>query len=402
MQRYSYLAIDAKGARVSGEIEASDPDAVVARLTAQGLRVESVRLAADLPAPTSHEGLPASRLSATDLREVGGHISEIVSAGLPLEAGLAAVAEEFPRGRVRRALLAIVRDLETGSDLESALKARRTPPYLPALVRAGQRSGRTGEILENFIAGSQVVSDLRQTLWIGLAYPLGLLLFLIPLGLFLQLKIIPQFTAIFAGFEIRLPAITMILLTVSEFIDSHGWEALGIAAGVVVLVLVVFRLSLGEIGTRRLLCSIPVIGQFLRWIALARFAPVLSLLIEARVPLDEALLLAGDAAGDAEIRDDCGKLAAVVQAGLPLEEAVLEVKRFPASFVRALSWERRHEAFPEVLQSMADMYAGRARAFVALLMAVLPSVLVTLVGFTIGFVVLALFMPLIELLNKLS
>ena len=402
MPLYTYIAFDAQGAQVSGEIEASDPDAVVARLTAQGLRIESVRLATEPYAPGRPAGEQGPRLSASDLREVGGHISEIVSAGLPLEAGLAAVAEEFPRGRVRRALQAIVRDLETGTDLETSLKAHRTPAYLPALVRAGQRSGRTAEVLENFIAGSQVVSDLRHTVWIGLAYPLGLLLFLLPLGLFLQMKIIPQFMSIFAGFDVRLPAITMILLTVSESLNDFGWQALGILVVVVATTLVVIRLSLGAVRTRRLVCTIPVIGPFLRWIAMARFAPVLSLLIEARVPLDEALLLAGEAAGDAEICEDCGKLAACVRAGLPLEEAVHEVKRFPASFVRALSWERRHEGFPEVLQSMADMYAGRARAFVALLVATLPYILVTAVGFGIGFVVIALFMPLIELLNKLS
>jgi type II secretory pathway component PulF len=402
MPRYAYIAFDAQGARVSGEIEASDPDAVVARLTAQGLRIESVRLATEGYAAGALAGESGPRLSSADLREVGSHISEIVSAGLPLEAGLAAVAEEFPRGRVRRALQAIVRDLETGTDLETSLKAHRTPAYLPALVRAGQRSGRTAEVLENFITGSQVVSDLRHTVWIGLAYPLGLLLFLFPLALFLQMKIIPQFKAIFEGFEIRLPAITMIMLSISTFLESHGWEALGTFVFVVVLTLAAIRLSLGEVGTRRLVCNIPVVGPFLRWIAMARFAPVLSLLIEARVPLDEALLLAGEAAGDAEIREDCGKLAACVRAGQPLEEAVHEVKRFPASFVRALSWERRHEGFPEVLQSMADMYAGRARAFVALLMATMPYFLMALVGGVVGFVVIALFMPLIELLNKLS
>jgi type IV pilus assembly protein PilC len=140
----------------------------------------------------------------------------------------------------------------------------------------------------------------------------------------------------------------------------------------------------------------------MRCSVLARFSPVLSLLIEGRVPLDEALILAGDASGDVVIREDCGKLAASIRAGKTLEEAASETKRFPASFVRALIWERYRDGFPEVLRSMSDMYAGRARALMALLVAVMPVLVVLFVGLSVGVVVVSLFMPLIELLRKLA
>ncbi len=206
MTTYAYIAIDSRGQRVSGELEASDSDAVVSQLTAQGLRVESVQVAPR--GPGSSESARPANLSPTETREVGRHISEIVSAGVPLEAGLAAIAEEFPGGRVRRELRGIVRDLEAGNDLESVLAAHRTAGYLPALVRAGARSGRTGEILENFIAGTQVVSDLRQTLWLALAYPLILLAIMAALGLFLLFIVVPRFRAILEGFQVQLPWLT--------------------------------------------------------------------------------------------------------------------------------------------------------------------------------------------------
>ena len=399
MTTYTYIAIDSRGRRISGELEASDPDAVVSELTAQGLRIESVQTARGTASP---ESARPGNLSQVETREVGRHISEIVSAGLPLESGLAAIAEEFPRGRVRRELRAIVRDLEAGNNLESVLAVHRTPAYLPALVRAGQRSGRTGEILENFIAGTQVVSDLRQTLWLALAYPLILLLLLFPVGLLLLLRIVPQFGSIFEGFEVRLPAMTMALLTISELLVDHGGWVLAILIGAILAIAVLIRLALGKVATRRFVCRMPFIGPLLRCSALARFSPVLSVLVDGRVPIDEALILAGDAAGDAAIREDCRKLAASVRSGKTLEEAANESQGFPASFIRTLSWERHRDGFPEVLRSMADMYAGRARALVALLVAVLPVLVVVLVGSVVGLTVIALFMPLIELLNKLS
>jgi type IV pilus assembly protein PilC len=149
-------------------------------------------------------------------------------------------------------------------------------------------------------------------------------------------------------------------------------------------------------------CSLPVIGPLLRWLAIARFSTLLSLLVESRIPLDEALFLAGDASGDAEIRADCQTLQSTVRSGKTLESAVRERGRFPKSFIRALGWERYQEGFPEVLHSMAEMYAGRARALITVLIALLPPLVVCLVGFVVGFVVVALFMPLFRLLNSLS
>ena len=95
-------------------------------------------------------------------------------------------------------------------------------------------------------------------------------------------------------------------------------------------------------------------------------------------------------------------LAASLRAGNSLQDAIAETGRFSASFVQALAWERHHEGFPEVLRSMADMYAGRVRAFVMLLAVVLPPFVVIFVAGTVGVVIVLLFMPLFLLLNKLS
>ncbi len=401
MRTYIYIAIDSRGERLSGEIEASDPDAVVSQLTARGLRIESVQPLPPREPPSADRPRPVG-LSAAETREVGGHISEIISAGVPLEGGLAAIADEFPWGRVRRSLQGIVRDLEAGNDLESVLARHRSAGYLPALVRAGQRSGRTGEILDNFITGSQIVSDLRQVLWTALAYPLILLVALVPLMLLVLLKVVPQFGELFASMEVQIPLLTRVLLAAADFLKQDGVWIVLVILGAVVALAVMIRAILGRVAVRRLMCRIPVIGPLLRWLALARFSPLLSALIEARVPLDAALLLAGDASGDAEIEDDCRVLAASLRAGNSLQAAAQETGRFPASFMQALTWERRQEGLPEVLRSMADMYAGRARAFVMLIAVVLPPVVVLFVAGTVGGAMVLMFVPLFDLLKKLS
>lgn len=400
MALYSYIAIDPRGERLSGELEASDPDAVVSQLTARGLRAESVRLSA---AERAHYQSRASGgLQSGVVREISEHVSEIVSAGLPLESGLAAVVEELPRGRLKRELRAIVADLERGSELEEVLAGRRAPAYLSALVRAGRRSGRTGEILESFVSSTRIIFDLRQTLWMALVYPLALLL-VVPLILgVLQLAVIPEFSRIFEGFEIKLPWLTQALIAISKALSQHAWLPLLVLCGAVVGICVLIRIALGAVETRRIICKVPVIGPLIRWTALARFSPLLSLLIESRMPLEEALVLAGDATGDVLIRAECRTLAERLRSGESLESSAGQGGALPASFVRAMSWDKQRGALPEVLQSMADMYAGRARALAVLLASLLPIAIVLFVGVVSSVVIVALFWPLIELLNKLS
>src|SRR4029450_9733223 len=117
------------------------------------------------------------------------------------------------------------------------------PRYLPTLVRAGTRSGRTGEILESFIAGSRSVSDLRQMLWMTLAYPLILLCLLLGLGFFLIYWIVPQFAAMFDGFGVNLPWMTTALVFVSRFMLEHGLQVLAALLAAVLVVCLVLRLA---------------------------------------------------------------------------------------------------------------------------------------------------------------
>src|SRR5918996_368376 len=119
MPRFRYLAIDSRGKRVSGELEAPDPDALVSQVTSGGLRIESIEML-DPTARMPEESLRAPSverlLSPSQAGELSGHIAELTEAGLPLESGLAAIAEELPRGRARRVVEGLVRKLRAGDD----------------------------------------------------------------------------------------------------------------------------------------------------------------------------------------------------------------------------------------------------------------------------------------------
>lgn len=405
MPRFRYLAIDSRGKRVSGELEAPDPDALVAQVTSGGLRIESIEMldpTALLPEERTQRSGTATSMSSTHAGELSGHIAELTESDLPLESGLAAIAEELPQGRARWVVEGLVRQLRAGDDLATALSNQGAPAELQALIKAGARSGRTGEVLEQYVSHAQGLNDLRWRLAMGLAYPLLLLGITTALVLLLVYWIVPQFSSIFSGFGIELPWITVMMVWISDMIHGYGpWLLLGGITGVVVVWLMV-RVSLGTVRTRMLICKLPGIGPILRWMALSRFAHLMSLLVQNRVSLPESLELAGNACGDAELREGCRQLADSVRVGEALTVSSPGALIFPRSFIQALVWSQNHPSFPEAMESVGDLFASRARTLIPWFIALLGPILVTFVGLIIGLVVIALFMPLIQLLNSLS
>lgn len=421
MPRFRYTGWDISGRQVAGERDAADADALRSALATQLSHVAIVEPIAEVPQPPSAGGLPRE-----EAREVSGHIAEIIQSQLPLESGLAAIAAECASRRVRRVLNAIADDLGMGRSLEAVLARQGAPPELKALVRAGARSGNTGQILEHYVLNVESAVDLRRSLRRSLLYPCILMLLFGLAGFFVIVWIVPQFAAIFAGFNTNLPAPTKWLINAADTIRKFDYSLFlkGLVGIIALLFFLRFardheshaeraekgilaylnslRLALGDFLWHRIVGAIPLVGPILRWTALARFSQLLSLLVENQVPLDEALTLAGQASNDPQIRRDCRTMVAQVTAGETLESAARQLDRFPASFVQALTWASRPGGMPEILQSLGDMYAGRVRAAAAVLVALLPPLLMVLLGLGTALIVVALFLPLFSLINLLS
>lgn len=396
--KFRYTATDQQGRQTSGEMEAAGAQDVTARLEAEGLRVDSV----EPLAPQEAAGGRPESLSGKDFQELSGHISDITQGELPLGPGLMALAEEMPKGRIRSGVISMVRQLDSGADLETVLQSQGAPADLRALVRAGVRSGQVGEVLAQYVTHARSVGILRRRALLGSAYPAVLLTAGAVLLVAIMVCIIPQFKKIFYDFGTELPGITMLLITISNLLVNWGIWILVIGIPVCIGAWFLMKWLLGDVLYRRLVCHIPFVGPMLRFCELARFSNLFALLIENEVPMPEALRVAGEAVADAEIRDACRNLALDVESGQPLSRAAHALTGFPASFVHALTREEHRQALPETMHALADMFEGRARIQTSFVGTIFEPLIVVFLGCTIGFMVIALFLPLIRLLNDLS
>jgi len=397
MARFLYTAVDASAKPVSGEVEAASAEEAMGKLAALGLRAGTAVLR---EAPAS---VPAGqRLSAGEAVELGGQVAELVKAGLPLGPGLRALAEELAQRRLDRALRAIADRIDRGASLEEAVtaEAARFPKRLRGLLLAGARSGRIAEMLDETIAAQRRRMEVRLHVVLSLAYPAVLLAMMVAIYFLLSVLIVPQMAETFRDFNAALPELTRLVLWLCS-------PAVGTVVAVGTLAFFGLVLFLVLVGPNTawgegLLYAVPVLGRLWKYHGLAQCSRLMGLLVELQVPLPEALRLTADALQEHSLRKACRQVAANIEAGAPLAEALAWSPAFPARLRPLVEWGQRALALDQSFRASAEMFEGEIGVRRTLLDAIaLPVIFVVIAGF-VALVVIGLMIPLISLISKLA
>jgi general secretion pathway protein F len=324
--------------------------------------------------------------------------------GMPLDVGLRALSEEFPRGATSRALAAISDRLARGESLERILADDREPAplLLRELLRCGLTAGKLGEVLTAWLNDARRAGEVRRKIAGGLVYPAVLLGFLVALMTVLLTWIVPELGRIFGGFNTELPSVTSFVLSVSSGLRHYGlWILLGLV--VAVLAVVFWPRATGNVHVfRKMLRAVPVIGTAGRFAALATFCRLLAELVRHRVPLPVAVRAAGNGTRDAVLELRCGNLAERIEQGQPLDQAATTIPEFPPQLVYVFRSAGHPESFVEVLRGTAEMYDAQARVRAALVPLVAEPIVI--VGIAVMFILLvvAMFLPLVKLMTSLT
>jgi type II secretory pathway component PulF len=340
------------------------------------------------------------KLSPEEAADLAARVAELTKAGLPLGAGLRALAEELPGWRLPRVLDALADRLDAGDDLVDALESQgqNLPLHLRGLMVAGVRSGRLAEVLEEFVDMQRSQAELRRRVWLGLAYPFILLVFMAALAMVANLYIVRAFAKIFADFNTSLPWLTEVTICMA---GPVMWFAIAI-----VLLATAIPVILWFAPKTRWLWPIvhrlPMLGQLLRWSHLTQYARLMGILLEQKVPLPDALRLSAAGTHDASLAQGSMQVAEDVEKGRVLYESMSEHRQFPSSMIPVIQWGQMAPALPDAFRSAAEMYEGRVRSQRSLLEGILLPIMCLAVVTFVGFFVIAMFLPLISLIDRLS
>lgn len=403
--RFRFTALDGAGATVNDVIEASDESAAHAALAADGLEVvELHRLDVEHEswgaAEPPQDGPPSSPLATEVAEQLVTQVAELQAARIPLETGLRAAARGTTERRLRAALEAFALRLEQGVTLEDACQQLEpdVPPHLLGLLRAVERTGGQPEVLLTLTEDYERSREVRQSVWIALAYPLTTLVIALMIFVAVHLLIVRGFRRIFEDFQLSLPFMTQVVLWWSA---AGAWIVLALLAAAAILLIAVWS-SLGTARWRHALASAPLIGVIWLWGGAAQFCRLISLLLRHELPLPEVLELTAAGAGDGLFQRIAADANERVQRGASFSQALRATRGVPSSLIPFVAAGEQHADLPETLTAAAEMFDERVRQRAAALKRALPPLIFVCVMVLAVFTIVGLFMPMLNLLRAIN
>jgi len=402
MPAYRFEALDADGKTQTGLLEGDNAKAVRAQLRARDLVPLAVLpVAGDAPAGNGPAALRRGKraYSSTTLAIWTRQLAGLVSAGLPLERSLTALAEEAEDPRQRELLAHLRAEVNAGSPFARALGAapREFDDVYRAVVAAGEQSGQLGRVLEKLADDLEERQALKAKLIGAALYPAIVSCVAIVIVVFLVTYVVPQVAQVFAGGKRALPFLTVAMLAISDFIRGWGWLlALAIAGGVGLLV-VARRNAATRERLDALFLTFPLVGKLARGYNAARFAGTLAMLAGSGVPILKALQAAAETLSNAAMRADAMDALVQVREGAPLASALAAKKRFPGLLSMFARLGEQTGELPLMLQRAATQLSAEVQRRAMQLATILEPLLIVVMGAMVMLIVLAVLMPIIQL-----
>jgi general secretion pathway protein F len=401
MTIFAYRAADRRGQSIDGVMEAPDARTVVDRLqrdayfpitiVAQGGRRRVLGLA--WPA------LGFGRVARRDIQGLTQQLATMLEAGMPLDRALAIQVELAPNARIRSIMTDVLHSVRGGSPLADALAKHHPRPFSRLyvnMVRAGEKGGvlestlrRLGEFLEE----SQ---EFRDAMVSALIYPALLAGVGTAAVIFLLTFVVPRFAAIFGDLEATLPLPTLILLQVSTVIQRYGW-LLGLA-GLAAFVGIRLALSTaaGRLRADRLLLGLPIVGELIVKIEVARFTRILGTLLRSGVALVGALAVVTELLTNRALARAVEGLGDGVRRGAGLAQPIADAGVFPPLAVHMVRVGEETGRLEEMLLRVAAAYEAESRKLVKRFIALAEPCVILVMGMVVGFIVVAMLLAILS------
>jgi len=330
--------------------------------------------------------------------------SVMIDAGLPLVQCIEILANQQEHKNFQKILLQVRQDVEAGSTLADAM--RRHPKAFDALyvnmVAAGEAGGILDTILQRLSVYIEKAVKLKSQVRSALIYPVAVIVIAAIVVAVILLKVIPTFAALFTSLGAELPLPTRVVIAMSNFLARYFiFFVIGVAAGVYGI-----RRYYATYRGRRvidgLLLKLPVLGMILRKVAVARFCRKVATLTSSGVPILESLDITARTAGNAIVEDAIYETRKSVEGGKTIVEPLRATNIFPNMVVQMIGVGEQTGALDAMLNKIADFYEDEVDAAVSGLVKLLEPILIFILGIVIGGIVIAMYLPMFTLINKIG
>jgi len=389
-----------EGKAVSGERVADNKEAVMALLRREQILVSSVKeKGKEMALPKIGGTVPAK-----DLAIFTRQFSVMIDAGLPLVQCLEILGTQQDNKTFAKILQQTRMDVEGGASLADAM--RKHPKAFDELftnmIAAGEAGGILDTILKRLATYIEKAVKLKAQVKGAMVYPVAVIAIACIVIFVILWKVIPVFQAMFEGLNAELPLPTRIVITLSH------WTSRLVIPGAIVGVVGYFlfnRYYATHAGRRvvdKMLLRLPILGSILQKIAVARFCRTLSTLVSSGVPILDGLEITARTSGNAIIEDAIMAVRKAVEGGLTIAQPLRESQVFPPMVVQMINVGEQTGALDAMLSKIADFYEEEVDQAVANLLTLMEPVMILFLGVTVGGIVISMYLPLFDLISKLS
>ncbi|HUW62197.1 MAG TPA: type II secretion system F family protein [Candidatus Bathyarchaeia archaeon] len=403
MAMFQYTAKGRDGKRQTGTLAADSRQVVSQMLLAKGLIAENVQEVSKSSKKAAAR--PNARVKTTELLIFTRQLSTIVSAGLPLLQGLDILAEQTDNATFAGVITQLGQDVEGGLSFSEALRKypRAFPDIYVSMVRAGEAGGDLDGVLLQLADYLEAMEELKRRIKSAMTYPVVAFSMILLIAAGLIYWVVPQFAEIFASFGRELPGPTRILIQASE--GMRSWKILILIGAIVGLVIAIKgygKTPGGRYNLDSLKLRMPVFGSLIRKVSISRFTRTLSTLTRSGVAILQALEIVERTAGN-EVFARAVRIAGdSVRSGDTLADPLARSEQFPAMVTRMIAVGEKTGALEQMLSKISDFYDSEVKATVDSLTSLIEPILIMMMGLVVGSIVIALFMPILQLSSLVS
>jgi type IV pilus assembly protein PilC len=419
MPTYQYEAMDNTGLEIKETIDAGSEAEAQQKIKEKGFFVTKIqekgRTSSKTKSKTSAEQKKKQQGRKKTTFAIGGvrpkqlcaftrQLSTLQDAGLPILRSLRILEGQCKPGPLKNSLIGVIEDIESGSTLSEAMgkQPKAFDNLYVNMVKAGEAGGALEIILQRLAEFKERSQSLKRKVQGAMIYPVAVITVATGIVGFIMYWIIPKFKKIFQDFGIELPGITITLIFISDWVVDYFYLIPAIPVVIWLIYKIIRKNKTGEYIVDKIWLKVPILGKIIEKSIVARISRTLGTLIASGVPILEALIIARDTAGNAVFRRAFDNIYAAIREGESMAVPLKEARIVDDLVVNMVDVGEETGALDTMLYKIADVYDEEVSVLVEGLINLLEPMMVVILGLIVGFIVIALFMPLIKLLNSLS
>jgi type IV pilus assembly protein PilC len=412
MPTFQYEAMDVTGREVKDSIDAATQEEAQQLIRQKGFFVTKIsekakkarKAAAKKGGRRRKKAFTIGKISTKQLCTFTRQLSTLQDAGLPILRSLKILEGQCKPGVLKNALGDVVEDIESGQTLSEAFS--KHPKAFDRLycnmIKAGEAGGALEAILQRLADFKEKAQSLKRKIKGAMVYPIVVILVACTIVGFILYFIIPKFEAIFKDFGVPLPRMTIMLITASHFLIKYFYVVFLTPLLIWIFIKLLYRNRTGAYICDRILLMIPVMGAIAEKSTVARTMRTLGTLVQSGVPILESLNIVKETAGNAVFERAFVRIYESIREGETIAQPLREARIVDDIVVNMIDVGEETGELDTMLNKIADNYDEEVEVAVESLVSLLEPIMIVVLGGIVGFIVIALFLPLITLITKLS